>query len=133
MKLRTLRPLFFGMATLPEGRVFVTDEQHGRDLLRNGFVEEHDGDDEPELTLKDVSLVPPSGLTSASLTGTPLSSAPSSTTAATFKAKHKGAGKWIVVDAEGNQVGAFIGDQDGAKAEAERLAAGGEPLKATEE
>lgn len=124
MKLRTLRPLFFGMATLPEGRVFVTDEQHGRDLLRNGFVEEHTGKEEPELTLSNVSMGPPSGLTSASLAGT---NPTASTTAAVFKAKHKGGGKWIVVDAEDKQVGAFTGTQDEAKAEVARLAAGGEP------
>lgn len=132
MKLRTLRPLFFGMTTLPEGRVFVTDEQHGRDLLRNNFVEEHDGDEEPELTLSNVSLAPPSGFTSASLNGNSVSSAPPPTTAATFKAKHKGGGKWIVIDAEDNQVGVFSGTQDEAKAEVDRLAAGGEPAAAKE-
>ena len=68
-------------------------------------------------------------LTTASLGTVTLPIAPP---VAAFKAKHKGAGKYIVVDAEGNQVGEFSGKQEEANAEAERLNAGGEPKPAEE-
>ena len=45
-----------------------------------------------------------------------------------YKAVHKGGGKHIIVDADGNQVGDFRGDKNEAAAEIARLLAGGEPL-----
>lgn len=45
-----------------------------------------------------------------------------------YKAIHKGGGKHIIVDADGNQVGDFRGDKSEAAAEIARLLAGGEPL-----
>lgn len=45
-----------------------------------------------------------------------------------YKAIHKGGGKHIIVDADGNQVGDFRGDKAEAAAEIARLLAGGEPL-----
>ena len=45
-----------------------------------------------------------------------------------FSVKHKGGGRWGVVDADGEWVGDFIGTEDEAKAESERLQEGGEPF-----
>lgn len=45
-----------------------------------------------------------------------------------FTAKHNGAGRWVVADADGAKVGDFTGTKDEALAEADRLNAGGEPL-----
>lgn len=45
-----------------------------------------------------------------------------------YKAIHKGGGKHIIVDADGNQVGDFRGDKAEAAAEIARLLTGGEPL-----
>lgn len=47
-----------------------------------------------------------------------------------FTAKHNGGGRYIVIDAQGDKVGDFTGDKSSAEAEAERLAAGGEPYVA---
>ncbi|WP_137971993.1 hypothetical protein [Pseudomonas sp. F(2018)] len=49
-----------------------------------------------------------------------------------FKTLHKGGGKHVVVDAAGAVVGDFKGTKAEAEAEALRLAAGGEPLKAAQ-
>lgn len=49
-----------------------------------------------------------------------------------YTAKHKGGGKWIVVDVHGAQVGDFSGDKDEAAAEVARLLAGGLPLVSDE-
>lgn len=53
---------------------------------------------------------------------------PETQAAPTFKAAHKGAGRYVVLDATGNQVGDFIGTKEEAEAEALRLAGGGEPF-----
>jgi len=34
MKMKTIKPLYLGGKTLVEGSLFVTDEQHGRQLLQ---------------------------------------------------------------------------------------------------
>lgn len=44
-----------------------------------------------------------------------------------FVAKHKGGGRWAVVNADGEWVGDFIGTQEEAGVEAQRLIDGGEP------
>jgi len=46
-----------------------------------------------------------------------------------YAAKHSAGGRWWVVttDAESKRVGDFVGDKEAAKAEADRLNAGGEP------
>jgi hypothetical protein len=54
MKLKTLKPLYLGGKTLTEGTPFITDEQHGRQLINKGFAEEHDGDEEVAVDLTDV-------------------------------------------------------------------------------
>ena len=51
-------------------------------------------------------------------------------TAPQYTAKHKGAGKWIVIDVHGAQVGAFTGTKDEAAVEAARLLSGGLPMVA---
>lgn len=60
---------------------------------------------------------------------------PQAPTISAFTAKHNGGGRWIVYDANAPQVdgkdvkvGDFTGTKDEALAEADRLAAGGEPL-----
>lgn len=50
-----------------------------------------------------------------------------------FVAKHKGGGRWAVVDDKGEWVGDFIGTQEEAGAEAQRLIDGGEPYKKPDE
>lgn len=45
-----------------------------------------------------------------------------------FSVKHKGGGRWGVIGADGEWVGDFIGTEDEAKAESERLQEGGEPF-----
>jgi len=129
MKMKTLKPLFLGGQTLTEGRVFVTDEQHGRELIELKYAEQHDGEEAAEVTLSNPVAPAGGALTSTSLAGN--TATPPADPA--FKAKHKGAGKWVVVDAEDKPVGDFSGTHDEAKAEAERLAKGGEPFKAPEE
>ena len=47
MKMKTTKPLYLGGKTLSEDSVFVTDEQHGRQLLQKGYAVECDGDGEP--------------------------------------------------------------------------------------
>lgn len=47
-----------------------------------------------------------------------------------FTAKHNGGGRYIVIDAQGDKVGDFVGDKTSAEAEAERMNAGGEPYVA---
>ena len=44
-----------------------------------------------------------------------------------FVAKHKGGGRWAVVDSKGEWVGDFIGTQEEAGVEAQRLIEGGTP------
>jgi hypothetical protein len=115
MKLKTIKPLYLGGKTLVEGTPFITDEQHGRQLLAKGFAVEHTGEDDPAV---DLTAETPSGgaLTSASIQKPAL------------ELKQLGHGNWIVVDAAGDQVGSFAGTKAEATAEVSRLVAGGEPL-----
>ncbi|WP_431482246.1 hypothetical protein [Pseudomonas solani] len=53
-------------------------------------------------------------------------------TAPQYTAKHKGAGKWVVIDVHGAQVGAFTGTKDEAAVEVARLLSGGLPMVADE-
>lgn len=128
MKLRTLVPLYLACRTVSEGTVFSTDEQHGRDLLKSKFAEAYEGDDKSVVTVNNPVPVP-GALTSSMVDLSdyagrdPLN--PGQHPARTgFKPVHKGGGKWVVVDAEGVEV--FSGDKAEAKAEADRLNAGGE-------
>ncbi len=50
MKMITLKPLYLGGKTLTEGSPFVTDEQHGRQLIQMGYADESD-DGEPLVDL----------------------------------------------------------------------------------
>lgn len=63
MKMKTIKPLYLGGKTLVEGSLFVTDEQHGRQLLQKGYALECDDDGEPlvDLTEQDDSPDPLSG------------------------------------------------------------------------
>jgi len=67
MKMKTLKPLYLGGKTLVEGSPFITDEQHGRELIQKGYAEKHEGGDEAlvDLTLGDA---PSAATTSASVT-----------------------------------------------------------------
>lgn len=51
MKMITRKPLYLGGKTLSEGSLFVTDEQHGRQLLQSGYALECDDDGEPLVDL----------------------------------------------------------------------------------
>ncbi|BBP82446.1 hypothetical protein PHLH8_20880 [Pseudomonas sp. Pc102] len=53
-------------------------------------------------------------------------------TAPQYAARHKGGGKWLVVDVHGAQVGAFTGTKDEVAAEVARLLSGGLPMVAEE-
>ncbi|WP_438307253.1 hypothetical protein ACIZ1P_14305 [Pseudomonas guariconensis] len=125
MKLKTLKPLYVGGQTLVEGTSFETIEQHGRQLIQKGYAELDSSEGEVVVTVSQEEAAGAGVLTSGSL-GAAI------TPAGTFKAKHKGGGKWIVVDAAGNQVGLFSGNQEEASAEAARLIAGGEPEQTKE-
>lgn len=63
MKLKTLKPLYLGGKTLTEGSLFITDEQHGRQLLQKNYAVECDDDGEPmvDLTEQEDSPDPLSG------------------------------------------------------------------------
>lgn len=124
MKLKTLKPLYLGGQTLVEGTPFETIEQHGRQLIQKGYAELDESEREVVVTISQEDSAGVGVLTTSSLDSVTL---PITPPFATFKAKHKGGGKWIVVDAEGSQVGEFSGKQEEANAEAERLIAGGEP------
>jgi len=129
MKLKTLKPLYLGGQTLVEGTPFETIEQHGRQLIQKGYAELDDSESEAVLTISQDDAVGSGVLTTGSLGAATL---PIAQPVAAFKPKHKGAGKYVVVDAEGNQVGDFSGTLEDAAAEAERLIAGGEPEQAEE-
>ncbi|MPQ84492.1 hypothetical protein F0170_11140 [Pseudomonas sp. MAFF 730085] len=60
MKMKTTKPLYLGGKTLSEGSIFVTDEQHGRQLLQKNYAVECDDDGEPlvDLTEPDDSTEP---------------------------------------------------------------------------
>ncbi|ROM60913.1 hypothetical protein [Pseudomonas rhodesiae] len=70
MKMKTTKPLYLGGKTLSEDSVFVTDEQHGRQLLQKGYAVECDDDGEPlvDLTEQEES---PDQLTSEKAAGKP--------------------------------------------------------------
>ncbi|NMY81663.1 hypothetical protein [Pseudomonas rhodesiae] len=70
MKMKTTKPLYLGGKTLSEDSVFVTDEQHGRQLLQKGYAVECDDDGEPlvDLTEQEESSDP---LTSEKAAGKP--------------------------------------------------------------
>ncbi|MFL1556727.1 MULTISPECIES: hypothetical protein [unclassified Pseudomonas] len=70
MKLKTLKPLYLGGKTLTEGSLFITDEQHGRQLLQKNYAVECDDDGEPlvDLTEQEDSTGP---LTSEKAAGKP--------------------------------------------------------------
>lgn len=70
MKMKTIKPLYLGGKTLSEGALFVTDEQHGRQLVQKGYAEQCDDDGEPlvDLTEQDDS---PDPLTSDKAVGKP--------------------------------------------------------------
>ncbi|NMY67305.1 hypothetical protein [Pseudomonas sp. WS 5414] len=129
MKLKTLKPLYLGGQTLVEGTPFETIEQHGRELIQKGYAELDDSEREAVVAISQEDAVGAGVLTTGSLGAVTL---PIAQPVTAFKAKHKGAGKYIVVDAEGNQVGEFSGNQEEATAEAERLIAGGEPKQVEE-
>ncbi|MBT9268087.1 hypothetical protein KKQ10_24735 [Pseudomonas sp. MG-9] len=116
MKLITLKPLYLGGKTLVEGSPFITDEQHGRQLLAKGFAAEHEGDELPEVDLTS-DQAGGGAFTTESLIG---KSKP-------FDVKQLGHGHWIVVNAEGQQVGDFSGNKAAAIAEVERLTAEAAP------
>lgn len=42
MKMKTLKPLYLGGKTLVEGSLFITDDQHGRELIQKGYAEKDD-------------------------------------------------------------------------------------------
>jgi hypothetical protein len=67
MKLKTLKPLYLGGKTLVEGSSFVTNEQHGRELLQKGYVEKDSGDSEAAVDLSEETL-PPAPVTSTTQT-----------------------------------------------------------------
>lgn len=57
MKMKTLKPLYLGGKTLVEGSPFITDEQHGRELIQKGYAQKDEGNDEAliDLTQGDAS------------------------------------------------------------------------------
>lgn len=67
MKLKTLKPLYLGGKTLVEGTSFVTNEQHGRELLQKGYAEKDSGDSEAAVDLSE-EVVPALAVTSTTLT-----------------------------------------------------------------
>ncbi|MDD2035900.1 hypothetical protein NP572_05645 [Pseudomonas putida] len=66
MKMKTLKPLYLGGKTLVEGNAFITDEQHGRELIQKGYAQKDEGSDEAlvDLTQGDA---PAAATTSASV------------------------------------------------------------------
>ncbi|MGH8333337.1 MAG: hypothetical protein ACRER3_22325 [Pseudomonas fluorescens] len=70
MKLITLKPLYLGGQTLTEASPFITDEQHGRQLITLGYAEESDDLGEPLVDLTEQGSSP-DPLTTAKLDGKP--------------------------------------------------------------
>lgn len=70
MKMKTIKPLYLGGKTLSEGSLFITDEQHGRQLLQKNYAVECDDDGDPmvDLTGQDDS---PDPLSSEKAVGKP--------------------------------------------------------------
>ena len=57
MKMKTLKPLYLGGKTLVEGSPFITDEQHGRELIQKGYAQKDESSGEAlvDLTQGDAS------------------------------------------------------------------------------
>ena len=70
MKMKTIKPLYLGGKTLSEDSVFVTDEQHGRQLLQKCYAVECDDDGDPLVDLTEQEEAP-GQLTSEKVTGKP--------------------------------------------------------------
>ena len=66
MKMKTIKPLYLGGKTLVEGQSFITDEQHGRQLLERGYAELDEGKDEVVVDLTE-SEIEPNPMTSSSV------------------------------------------------------------------
>lgn len=116
MRLILIKPLLLAGVAYPEGKSFITDEQHGRQLKDRGYAEDDDGTDDPvvDLTEQQSGTAP---LTTEGLSGPPKA----------FDPKQLGHGHWIVVNADGQQVGEFSGNKAAAIAEVERLTAESAP------
>lgn len=69
MKLKTLKPLYLGGRTLVEGISFLTNEQHGRQLLQKGYAEPDESKDEALVDLTDAESEP-APMTSTSVAAT---------------------------------------------------------------
>jgi hypothetical protein len=66
MKLKTLKPLYLGGKTLVEGTSFITNEQHGRELLQKGYAEKDSGESKAVVDLSE-EAVPPAPVTSTTV------------------------------------------------------------------
>lgn len=51
MRLKLIKPLLLAGVAYPEGKPFITDEQHGRQLKDRGYAEDDEGTDEPVVDL----------------------------------------------------------------------------------
>lgn len=60
MRLKLIKPLLLAGVAYPEGKAFITDEQHGRQLKDRGYAEDDEGKDEPvvDLTEQQPEAVP---------------------------------------------------------------------------
>ncbi|PKH12607.1 hypothetical protein BI292_06250 [Pseudomonas sp. 43NM1] len=58
MKMITRKPLYLGGKALAEGSPFITDEQHGRQLIQMGYAEECDDDGDPLVDLTEQNNSP---------------------------------------------------------------------------
>ncbi|WP_447651561.1 hypothetical protein [Pseudomonas abietaniphila] len=108
--MKLLKPLLLGLSAIPEGKVFVTSEQHGRELKTRKYAEPYDGPIEPEIDLTNGQSEAPV-LTSAAVAVTDL----------TLDIKQLDRGNWIIVDSGGTQVGEFKGTKAETSAELARL------------
>lgn len=79
MKLKTLKPLYLGGRTLVEGTSFLTNEQHGRQLLQKGYAEPDESKDEALVDLTDAESEP-APMTSTSVAATQKSAPKAKTT-----------------------------------------------------
>lgn len=106
MRMKLLKPLLLGWSAIPEGKIFITSEQHGRELSTRKYAEPYDGPIGPEIDLTN-GQTEGSALTSASVAFTDL----------TLDVKQLDRGNWIIVDSAGAQVGEFKGNKAEATAE----------------
>lgn len=51
MRLKLIKPLLLAGVAYPEGKAFITDEQHGRQLKDRGYAEDDEGADKPVVDL----------------------------------------------------------------------------------